>query len=347
MIDFFGSGYDVSERMGLLSDLERIHYPIPRLRFVDPKGREKFSIAYPVFRKLFHGRHFNFMRGDLERHLYARVKDDVELRFATTITSFRQETERVQVAFSDGTSGLFDVLVGADGVHSHIRRLAFGEEACFAHFLGYYTAACILPKAPRALGDAFYTLTVPGRQVAVYPIRGGKLATFFAYKAQRPVSDCSRETAVRALRTVYGDMGWIVPELLAQDAPPRLYFDEVAQIAMPRWSVGRVVLVGDACQGVSLLAGQGASLAMAGAYRLAAELARAGSDIAGALTRYERQVKPRIENKQEVGRRMARWCIPDNQARLAVRNMVLRLAAWPMTAQVLKRLLAPESIMQS
>jgi 2-polyprenyl-6-methoxyphenol hydroxylase-like FAD-dependent oxidoreductase len=142
-------------------------------------------------------------------------------------------------------------------------------------------------------------------------------------------------------------MGWIVPALLAQDAPPRLYFDEVAQIAMPRWSLGRVVLVGDACQGVSLLAGQGASLAMAGAYVLAAELARAKSDMVDALTRYERQVKPRVARKQEASRRLARWCIPDNRAQLAVRNVVLRLAAWPMTAQVLKRLLAPESIMQS
>ena len=85
-------------------------------------------------------------------------------------------------------------------------------------------------------------------------------------------------------------------------------------------------------------------LALAGAYILAAELARAGGDMAGALTRYERQVKPRIESKQAAGRRLARWCIPDNQARLVVRDMVLRLAAWPMMSRVLKRLLAPESI---
>jgi 2-polyprenyl-6-methoxyphenol hydroxylase-like FAD-dependent oxidoreductase len=129
MIDFFGSGYDVAEKMGLLPDLEAIHYSIPRLAFVDAKGREKFSVSYAAFRRLFGGRLFNFMRGDLERVLYAKVKGSVQLRFGITVDAFWEEEEGAPavVTFSDGTTGEFDLLVGADGVHSQVRKQAFGD----------------------------------------------------------------------------------------------------------------------------------------------------------------------------------------------------------------------------
>jgi 2-polyprenyl-6-methoxyphenol hydroxylase-like FAD-dependent oxidoreductase len=140
------------------------------------------------------------------------------------------------------------------------------------------------------------------------------------------------------LRAVYGDLGWVVPGLLercprAADA----YADAVAQVVLPRWSRGRVVLVGDACQCVSLLAGQGASLAMAGAFVLAEELAAAPGDVAGALARYERRVRPSAEEKQAAGRRFARWFVPDDRLHLAVRDLVTRLAGWPVVSRLLER----------
>jgi 2-polyprenyl-6-methoxyphenol hydroxylase-like FAD-dependent oxidoreductase len=142
-------------------------------------------------------------------------------------------------------------------------------------------------------------------------------------------------------------MDWIVPELLDRCDPSSLYFDEVSQIEMPGWSAGRVVLIGDACQCVSLLAGQGASLAMAGAYVLAEELARAENDLPGALTRYEWKVRPSIGKKQKAGRRLARWFIPDSEVQLTIRDMVTRMVGWPIAWRLLKRGLAPESIIRS
>ncbi|MBI3972875.1 MAG: FAD-dependent monooxygenase [Chloroflexi bacterium] len=180
----------------------------------------------------------------------------------------------MRATFADGGTGAFDALIGADGVHSAIRALALGKEAEFARSLGYYTAAFVLDSPPlRGLPpDAFSTLTEPGRQVAIYPIRGDRLATFFIHKADRALDDFSAEAARAALRRVYGDMNWVVPELLDRSREVAgLYFDVVEQITMPRWSQGRVALVGDACQCVSLLAGQGASMTMAGAYTLALE----------------------------------------------------------------------------
>jgi 2-polyprenyl-6-methoxyphenol hydroxylase-like FAD-dependent oxidoreductase len=349
MIDFFGSGYDVAERMGLLPALEAIHYPVPRFVFVDANGRERFSVSYAALRRLFDNRHFNFMRGDLEGVLYARVKEDVRLRFGTTVESFRQAPEgpRLQVSLSDGTVGEFDLLVGADGVHSQVRKLAFGDEEQFTRFLGYYTAAFVLEDWPagHCATDALSTLTVPGRQVAVYPIRGGKLATFFIYKAHRRVADFSPGSAARELRAAYAGLGWIVPALLERCDRPGIYFDEVSQVQVPRWSSGRVALVGDACQCVSLIAGQGASLAMAGAYVLAEEVARAGDDLPGALRRYQERVKPRIERKHRAGRRLARWFVPESRVRQAIGDLFTRMAEWPVVWRLLRRALAPESIL--
>jgi 2-polyprenyl-6-methoxyphenol hydroxylase-like FAD-dependent oxidoreductase len=126
-----------------------------------------------------------------------------------------------------------------------------------------------------------------------------------------------------------------------------MYFDEVAQIELPQRSAGRVVLVGDACQCVSLLAGQGASMAMAGAYILAEELAAAGSDLAAALRRYEEKVKPAIEKKQRAGRRMAGWFVPANRVQLVINDLLTRMVEWPLAWRLLRRLMAPDSIIRS
>jgi 2-polyprenyl-6-methoxyphenol hydroxylase-like FAD-dependent oxidoreductase len=183
-------------------------------------------------------------------------------------------------------------------------------------------------------------MTVPGRQVALYPIRGGRLATFFLHKDRRRLAGLTRAGAAKELRRVYGDLDWVVPAVLTRCDPAHLYFDAVSQIVMPRWSTGRVTLVGDACQCVSLLAGQGASLAIAGADALATELTGPGCDVEAALARYERRMKPRVDRSQEAGRSMARWFAPDSRVRLVVRDLVMRMAGSPLVAPLLKRVLA-------
>ena len=252
----------------------------------------------------------------------------------------------MHVKLSDGSTASFDLLVGADGVHSWVRQLAFGEEGQFSRFLGCYTAAFIItdPTKSLALPDTLYTLTVPEKQVGIYPIRGGRLATFFVYRRHQLLNNFSFEMAVRELRTAYGGLNWIVPELLERCDRSSMYFDEVSQVEMARWSLGRVTLIGDACHCVSLLAGQGASLAMASAYILADELAKSRSDVAGALAHYERKLRPKIEKKQKAGRRLARWFVPANRVDLAIRDFVMRMAAWPITSHLLRFTFSPESV---
>jgi 2-polyprenyl-6-methoxyphenol hydroxylase-like FAD-dependent oxidoreductase len=345
MIDFFGSGYDAAERLDLLADLAGIHYQIPRLSFVAADGRERFSIAYPTLRRrLFDDRHFNFLRGDLERLLRDRLPPGVPVRFGTTVEALRQQGERVAVQLSDGSRESVDLLVGADGAHSRVRGLAFGGPAGCERYLGYHTAAAILDEPlPGAPADAFSMLTEPRCQVGVYPIRGGRMASFFVHAAVRRLEDRTTAAARRELRAAYGELNWLVPELLGRcDRVAGIYFDEVSQVELPAWSRGRVVLVGDACQCVSLLAGQGASMAMAGAYVLAEELAR--DEVGLALARYERRLRPSIERAQRAGRRIARWFVPETGLRRVLRDAVLRASAWPLASGLLKRQIAAGSI---
>ncbi|MFC4075635.1 FAD-dependent monooxygenase [Salinithrix halophila] len=331
MIDFFGPGYEVAEKMGLLPELEAIHYPIQSVKFLHVQGEEKLSISYASLRSLFQGRHYNFMRESLERLLYQRVKGRIDFRFGTTIQSLAQDPDQVDVTLSDGSSITCDLMVGADGVHSKVRSLAFGEDRSPLNFLGYYTAAYVLDKPwGDSKEDSFYMLTSPGRQVGVYPIDEKRLATFFLYKAPRLDQSITRETINRELQSHYGDLGWIVPELLtACETAPDLYFDEVSQVQMAEWKRGRVVLVGDACQAVSLVAGQGASMAMAGAYILSRELQRE-QNISIALQNYERLMQPPITKIQKSARRFASWFVPENRLTLWMRETTMQLAVKPL-----------------
>ncbi|MFC4077755.1 FAD-dependent monooxygenase [Salinithrix halophila] len=331
MIDFFGPGYEAAEEMGLRDELEKIHYPIESLKFLNPQGEEKFPLSYRFLRSLLQGKHYNFMRGNLERVLYDRVKEHVDFRFGTTIQSFVQDADHVYVTLSDGYSLTCDLLVGADGIHSKVRSLTFGENPSPLHFLGYNTAAFILDKQgmDAKYRNSFYMLTRPRRQVSVYPIDEERLATYFVYQSPRLNESITRKTIARELRFHYGDLGWIVPELLALvETASDLYFDEVSQVRIPEWTRGRVTLIGDACQAVSLIAGQGASMAMAGAWVLSHEIEKE-PNLSVALQNYEQLMRSPIANIQQYARKFAKWFVPENHLTLWIRESIMRLAVHP------------------
>lgn len=345
MVDFYGPGYAVAEDMDLLGDLERIHQEIPRWAFESASGARRFSVTYAdVRRRIFAGRHFNFLRSDLERVLLARVAGDAEVRCGVSLTDLRPAGVRMAASLSDGTTFPCDLVVGAGGVHSPTRRIWLDADPSCERYLGFDAAAFSVRDATlrATLDGELRTLTGAGRQATVYPLEGDRVGAFFAHEREFTLQRRSSASVAAELRSVYAGFGGAVPALLkGVERAGDLYYDAMTQVALPHWSRGRVVLVGDACQCVSPLGGQGVSLAMAGARRLARELA-ATPDLHAALASYEGRMRPAVRRAQRAGRRMARWVAPHNPLKLMLRDLTLRAATWPLASAVMRRALAAE-----
>jgi 2-polyprenyl-6-methoxyphenol hydroxylase-like FAD-dependent oxidoreductase len=328
MMDFFGAGFDVAEVMGLRPALRAVHSGITEVRYLDPDGRRTGGFAYESFARLFDGRVFSFMRGDLEHALHKALGGAVDVRYGTSVERVVDTGEVLQIVDTHGETEAADLLVGADGLHSRIRALVFGDEERFLRPLGYHAASYrFVDESLRAeVGERAVLVEVPGRQAGVYPTTYGDLACTLIHRACDPARPAD---PVAAIRTTYADLGPLVAAALRRCPPAdRLYSDVVAQVEMPSWHRGRVALVGDACQAVSLMAGQGASLAMAGAYALAAQLADQ-RDVTAALSGYERRMRPVVADTQRSGRRTANWLVPATQWRITARNAALALAGLP------------------
>ncbi|MGC1520073.1 MAG: FAD-dependent monooxygenase [Steroidobacteraceae bacterium] len=340
MIDFSGSGYDAVEQMGLLGKLKTAQRPIARAEWADSNGKRKAALDYAVFQKSLKGRLLSFMRGDLERILHESLPASVQLRFGCSIEDIKTAEGSVEVKLSDGSSERTDLLVGADGMHSRVRELVFGDEKQFVRPLGFHAAAYIFEdiELHGELQGSFKMASKPGKEVAFYPLDGNKVASFFIHRTQatqRP------ERPLEELIKMYGDMQWHVPESLKKaESVAEIYYDLVAQVKMATWHKGRAVLVGDAAYAVSLLAGMGASLAIGGSYVLAHEL-DTGQDIEASLRRYESGAKDKILHIQESGRRMAGFFAPPSSFRIAVRNALIRIINLPVLNRLLAGFLAP------
>lgn len=328
MIDFFGTGYDAAEAMGLLPAIEGVAYHIEEASLVDADGRRRAGVPYAKFAEAVDGRMLSVMRPDLEKVLRDSLPPEVDLRFGATVVGLAQHGETVTVTIGDGTELTADLVVGADGIHSSVRALTFGDESKFLRYLGFHTAAFVFDSAEveRGVHDRFALTDTIGRQMGFYALRDGRVAAFAVHRTADPTLPVDIRAAVR---DTYRGLGWLAPEALDRCPPTEeIYYDQVAQSQMPSWSRGRVVLVGDACHAVSLLAGQGASLGMAGAYLLADRLHDVSS-VERALAEYEELWRPVAEDRQKTGRAAARWFLPDSATKLLIRRVALRLAWLP------------------
>ncbi|MFF0943727.1 FAD-dependent monooxygenase [Kocuria sp. CPCC 205300] len=328
MMDFFGPGWDAAEAMGVLPAVRELGYAVDRLSYVDDRGRDRAGLPVARFAGALDGRLTSVMRPDLERVLREHAEGVAELRFGVRVTGVRTRPGGAAAVLDDGTELDADLLVGADGIHSAVRRGALGPEERFRRGLGLHTAAFVFedPEAYRQVGPRFCLTDSIDRAMGFYGLRDGRVAAFAVHRTD----EVSLPADPRArLTEVHGSLGWIVPRaLVACPAAGQVYYDQVLQVEVPRWSAGRTVLLGDSGQAVSLLGGQGASLAVAGAWLLAERLSRAAS-VEEALGSWERRWRPVVAEKQRVARDGAQWFLPASRTRRRARRLALHLAALP------------------
>lgn len=320
MIDFFGPGYEALHLMGLGDELRRHTSPVKEFRYIDECGRTTVSVDYALFAKALDGEIASVMRPALEQLLRETLPGQVDLRYDTTIDSI--DGDRVQL--SDGTGIDADLIVGADGVHSRVRALAFGPEQDCLRYLGMHTGAYIFtdPEMFTKVSGQFVLTETRNRQMGFYGLTDDRVAVFAVHRTPDPaLPDDPRE----AFRAAYAGMGGLAERALAHCPPPdQVYYDQVAQIDLPHWSSGRTVLVGDAAHAVSLIAGQGASLGVAGAYILAECLHHAASVEEG-LAEYERRWHAVATEVQHSARdRVTEWFLPRTSTRLLLRRWGFR-----------------------
>jgi 2-polyprenyl-6-methoxyphenol hydroxylase-like FAD-dependent oxidoreductase len=337
VIDFWGLGYDVADRMGLLAEINRVGYHFRELRIVDSKGKRVSGFGSNVFRELTGGRYVTIGRSDLSRVLFDTIRNDTEVVFGDEVTDLKEQTDSVQVTFKRGSPRRFDLVVGADGLHSAIRRLAFGPQERFEKRLGYIVAA-FQCSGYRPRDENVYVMDCqPGRMLGRVALKQDRTLFLFVFAAgdDEQLNLCEPIAQKAKLCEVFGDGKWETSRILAElEGTPELYVDRVSQIRMPTWSKGRVTLVGDAAFCVSLTAGQGAALAMTAAYVLAGELGKAGQRYEIAFQNYERTLRAFIESKQKGAARFAAAFAPRTRWGLFARNQIIKASAIPGVARL-------------
>lgn len=337
VIDFWGHGYTIAERMGVLPAIREAGYAVEEVRLVDRHGRKAGGFGTDVFRRAVGERFTTLPRGDLAAALYQALGPDIEALFGTTIASLDEHPDGVRVLLSTGEERDFDLVIGADGLHSNVRELAFGgSDGRFERQLGYHVAAFeTMGYAPRD-ELVYVSHAEPGRQIARFAERGDRtlFLTVFADRWMIGAEPESAEERKRALMLACSGMSWEWPRIAEELAVAEdVYFDRVSQIHLPSWSRGRVALVGDAAAAVSLLAGEGAGLGMIGAYVLACELAACEGDYRRAFETYEKQLRRFVESKQRSARKFARSFAPDTAFGIWFRNQATKLFGVPWIAE--------------
>jgi 2-polyprenyl-6-methoxyphenol hydroxylase-like FAD-dependent oxidoreductase len=303
-IDVRGTAVEVARRMGILPRLQKAHIESRRLTFLNADGSEAAVVHPQAVVGGVEGHDVEVPRGDLAEVLYGAVRDEVEFVFDDSIDVLTEHEHGVDVTFRSGVRRGFDLVLGADGLHSRTRELVFGPEEQFHRYLGYCFAIFTMPNT-LGLSHEVLIWNTPGRAAALYAVKdSNELYAFLNFAQPEPPGEVFRvpEAQRDLVATTFADDGWEIPAMVAamrhaNDA----FFDTVSQVRMPCWSSGRVAFLGDAAYAPSFLTGQGSSLALVGAYMLARSLA-AHRDHTEAFAVYERDIRGFVElNQAQVG----------------------------------------------
>ncbi|MBJ6761800.1 FAD-dependent monooxygenase [Myxococcaceae bacterium JPH2] len=329
-VDVRGPAVAVAEQMGLMPRLRDAATQVSALSFIDGSGHEVGRVNLRALQRASGSREVELPRGDLATILYQASQDSAEFLFGDSITGLSQDAHGVDVTLGQAGARRFDLVIGADGLHSAVRRLAFGPESDFVRHMGIFIATLPLE---RPLDDAREVIlyNTPGRAISLHPSRGKALAAFM-FRAPLEEGFDHRDTPQhkRLLTDAFSDDTWRVPELRRSiQATSELYFDSVSQVRLSQWANGRIALLGDAASCISLF-GDGSSLAMAGAFTLAKALAAHPSDHRLAFRQYEADHRTWVAPKQRNSTLAASLLVPATGYGIRARNLATRL--WPVAA---------------
>lgn len=348
MMDFFGPGLRAAERIGLYPYLAEVAYRVQAAEYVDAKGRRTASLDYQKFSDLAGGRVLTLLRPDMEGAARKALQDvapgRVGIRYGARVERIETADARVQVQLAGQEHReIAELLVGADGIHSKVRDAVFGPEEDYLRPLGMRAAAFIVeePELNREFKNRLVLSDTVNRTAGIYGLRSTEVAAFLVY---RQPEDATPSDPRQRLRKAFAGVDGRVDRLLRL-CPEHPYDDAVAQVVMSGWHRGPVVLLGDAAAAVSLLAGQGGSMAIAGAAALGEALAAVTepAQLPNALAGYERAMRPVIATAQASGRRAANTFLPKNKLQLLVRRWIVRATHLPgadrlVAKQILKRI---------
>ncbi len=326
-VDLFGPAMDVAEWTGVLPAVMDARTRTDIVSFQRTNGR---GVDIEMRRMVagISGRHVEVMRGELASILYEATRNDAQYLFEDSIHTIVEEPDGIEVTFEHAPADRFDLVIGADGLHSTVRRLVFGPEDQFRRFLGGYLAGAPLPNY-LGLEGRMVVWNAPGRLAAIYPVHGTTSARggFLFRRSNELVLDHRDvDGQKQVLHQIYGGDGWQVPQLLAaMDAAEDFYFDSISQIVMDSWTKGRIALVGDAGYSPGPAVGGGTSIAMVGAYVLAQELAHAGPDYQTGLRSYQDRMRELAAKARSIGPTTMSTLIPRTAVQIRLIPELLRL----------------------
>ncbi|MBQ0827166.1 FAD-dependent monooxygenase [Streptomyces tagetis] len=325
-IDVRGTARGVVERMGLLPRLRERHVDSQRITFLDAAGETVGTVQPEQMTGGEAGLDLEVRRGDLADALYLPLRDRVEFLFGDSIATLDDDGDAVHIVFDSGTRRTFDLVIGADGLHSNTRSLVLGPEEPYHRYLRRVFAGFTLDN-DFGLAHEGVIWSEPGRSAVLYAHEpSDRVHGFLAFTRDTPPLDAFRDPrAQRSLvASCFPEQVWHLPRLVeAMQEADDLFFDVVSQIHLPVWSHGRVALAGDAAHATSFLSGQGSSLALVGAYILAGELAT-HADHQAAFAAYEDRMRPFAERNQALAGNGGTVVTPSTREELDARNALLR-----------------------
>lgn len=341
-IGLFGTGQASAERLGVLEAMGNRRHPQSMTYEVDRADRRGKGLSFADLP----GEPRMLLRGDIENALFDALPEPVEIRFSTAPTRIEQGDRGVDVTTTHTKTGAtvterFDLVVGADGMRSTVRKLVFGPHEDFLYPLKYMIGATILSKPIRG-----YTphdglvMAEAGRSAWVFPFANHNPGVLFSYRVD-DVDAQLRRPPIESLRKAYGPepAGPLLSQLLDEfEAADESLFDSVNQVRMNRWHKGRVVLVGDSAWCLTLYSGMGASTGLAGGELLGNVLQKYPDDVGRALVAWEEKLRPFIASLQLDGLKMRQIFTPSGEAQRLLRAAFLRLASTPVTRPIFRRL---------